>query len=167
MDPQVIEILKYASIPIIAGFVGWLTNWVAIKLTFWPLEFVGIKKPWLGWQGIVPMKARKMAGISVDNVLSKLGSLSEVVENMDPNKIARHIVKVMEPQMSSLTEEVMLREKRVLWENLPVSLKNNIDARIKREMPNLVEKLVHEKPLPFFRYLTGGSTKATLNKRVW
>ena len=26
-------------IPIIAGFVGWLTNVVALKMTFWPLKF--------------------------------------------------------------------------------------------------------------------------------
>lgn len=144
MAIETIELLKYLSIPLVAALVGWSTNWVAIKLTFWPLEFIGIKKPWLGWQGIVPMKARKMAGISVDNVLSKLGSLSEVVENMDPEVIARHIVRVIEPQTEAFTEEVMLHERRVLWENLPVTVKNQINARVKKEMPKLVERLVNE-----------------------
>ena len=144
MDAQTIEILKYASIPVVAGIVGWVTNWVAIKLTFWPLEFIGYKPLYLGWQGIVPMKARKMAGISVDNILSKLGSLSEVVQEMDPKAIAAHIVKVVEPQIDTYTEEAMIKERRVLWENLPVTVKNQISARVKREMPKLVDRMVDE-----------------------
>ena len=136
MDAHTIETFKYLSIPVIASLVGWSTNWLAIKLAFWPVEFIGIKKLRLGWQGIVPMKAHTMAGIAVDSMLSKLGSLSEVIEYMDPEKVARHIVSVMEPQMSAMIEEVMLQEKRILWENLPVTLKNSIDARIKREMPH-------------------------------
>lgn len=143
-DFLTIETLKYASIPVVAGLVGWVTNWVAIKLTFWPLEFIGIKAPYLGWQGIVPMKARKMAGISVDNVLSKLGSLSEVVNEMDPHLIAKHIARTVEPQIDTYIEEAMLKERRVLWENLPVTIKNQISARVKKEMPNLVDRMVEE-----------------------
>ena len=144
MSPEIIEFLKYASIPVVAGIVGWVTNWVAIKLTFWPLEFIGYKPLYLGWQGIVPMKARKMAGISVDNILSKIGSLSEVVQNMGPDLIAEHIVKVVEPQLDTYTEEAMIKERRVLWENLPVTMKNQISARVKRELPKMVNNLVHE-----------------------
>lgn len=144
MDAQTVEILKYLSIPVVAGLVGWVTNWVAIKLTFWPLEFIGYKPLYLGWQGIVPMKARKMAGISVDNVLSKLGSLSEVVEEMDPHLIARHIARTMEPQIESYIEEAMVAERRVLWENLPMTLKNQISARVKKEMPKLIDRMVEE-----------------------
>lgn len=144
MDPEIIEYLKYASIPFVAGAVGWFTNWVAIKLTFWPLDFIGYKPLYLGWQGIVPMKARKMAGISVDNILSKLGSLSEVVENMGPDQIAAHIVKVVEPQLDTYTEEAMIKERRVLWENLPVTVKNQISNRVKKELPRMVGNLVHE-----------------------
>ena len=67
---------KYVSIPFIAGAVGWITNWMAVKMTFYPLEFIGIR-PIFGWQGIIPSKVEKMAGIVVDKALSKLGSLDE------------------------------------------------------------------------------------------
>ena len=29
-------------IPFIAGFIGWFTNWLAVKATLYPVEFVGI-----------------------------------------------------------------------------------------------------------------------------
>ena len=52
------EWLRLASIPLIAGLVGWITNWIAIQLTFYPTRFVGVK-PIFGWQGIIPSKAKK------------------------------------------------------------------------------------------------------------
>ncbi len=29
-------------IPFIAGFIGWFTNWLAVKATLYPVEFVGL-----------------------------------------------------------------------------------------------------------------------------
>jgi len=52
------ELWKYLSIPVIAALIGWITNWMAIKLTFYPLDFVGIR-PFLGWQGIIPPRPRR------------------------------------------------------------------------------------------------------------
>ncbi len=85
------DLWKYASIPFVAGFVGWGTNWAAIQLTFLPLEFVG-RKPYLGWQGIIPSKAGRMAGIFVDSTMIKLGTLPELFEQMEPAKIAAQII---------------------------------------------------------------------------
>ncbi len=31
------------TIPLVAAIIGWFTNWVAIKMMFHPLDFVGIK----------------------------------------------------------------------------------------------------------------------------
>jgi hypothetical protein len=42
-----VEWLRYASIPVIAGLIGYGTNWLAVKMTFAPLEFLGIP-PYLG-----------------------------------------------------------------------------------------------------------------------
>jgi uncharacterized membrane protein YheB (UPF0754 family) len=53
--------IAYASIPVTCGFIGWVTNWLALKMTFYPLRFIGIP-PVLGWQGIIPRKAAKIAG---------------------------------------------------------------------------------------------------------
>lgn len=49
---------------------------MAVQMTFYPLEFFGIR-PFFGWQGIIPSKVEKMAAIVVDKTLQKLGSLDE------------------------------------------------------------------------------------------
>ena len=77
------DLYKYASIPFIAAFIGWGTNWLAIKLMFHPLEFVGYKPLYLGWQGIIPSRAEKMARIVVDKTLNNLVALDEIFEALD------------------------------------------------------------------------------------
>ena len=50
---------QYATIPPISGIVGYLTNVLALKMTFYPIEFLGIpivlikNQPFglFGWQG--------------------------------------------------------------------------------------------------------------------
>ncbi|MCB0293920.1 MAG: hypothetical protein KDG51_01490, partial [Calditrichaeota bacterium] len=86
-----IEFWKYLSIPVVAALVGWGTNWLAVKMTFYPVEPLG-KPPFLGWQGIIPSKAAKMGAVTADSTLSRLGTLQELLNRMDPETIADHLV---------------------------------------------------------------------------
>jgi len=134
---------KYASIPFVAAFVGWSTNWLAVKLTFLPLEFLG-KPPFLGWQGIIPSKAEKMAGTFIDSTMSRLGTLPEVFEHMEPEKISAHISRSLLPRMEELTDEVMLETNPVLWENLLSIVRERIYDRVRDRLPQLVDNLMEE-----------------------
>lgn len=134
---------RYASIPLVAAFVGWSTNWVAIRLTFKPLEFVGIR-PYLGWQGIIPSKAGKMARIFVEKTMFRLGTLKEVFEYMDPDLIAAHISEVIDRRLPAYTDEVMFYSNPRVWQLLPQAVKERIYARVRGEMPGLVRSLMQE-----------------------
>ncbi len=134
---------KYASIPFVAGVVGWGTNWAAIQLTFRPLEFIG-RKPYLGWQGIIPSKAARMAGIFVDSTMVKLGTLPELFEQMEPAKIAAQIEKVIIPRLDKYTDEIVLKENPTLWRRTPAIVKQRIYERIRQRFPQLVENLMAE-----------------------
>ncbi len=137
------EVWKYASIPFVAGVVGWFTNWVAIKMTFYPLEAVGWP-PFLGWQGIIPSKARKMATTFVDSTMSRLGRLRDVFDAMDPELIARHIVDVMEPRMDELTDEIVLEHNPILWENLPALLRQQVYVGARKGLSRRVPRLLDD-----------------------
>ena len=134
---------KFYSIPLIAAFVGWFTNWVAIKLTFHPLEFIG-KPPLLGWQGIIPAKVEKMASIVVDQTLSKLGTLDEFFQEMEPEKIAHHVHHFIDERIETYTDEVMQEKNAVLWANLPLKIKQRLYARTRKQLPELTEGLVKD-----------------------
>ena len=137
------DLWKYVSIPFVAGIVGWSTNWAAIRLTFLPLEFIG-RKPYLGWQGIIPSKAAKMAGIFVDSTMDKLGTLPELFEQMEPSKIAAQIEKVISPRLDRYTDEILLAENPALWRRTPQVVKQRIYQRIRATFPRLVRNLMAE-----------------------
>ena len=73
----------YVSTPFVAAIIGYTTKLVAIRMMFEPIEWIGIKGTPIGWQGIIPSKAAKMAGIAVDTMTSKLISTREIFERLE------------------------------------------------------------------------------------
>jgi len=54
----------YLSMPLIAAAIGYLTKLAALEMLYRPLEFVGVGK--LGWQGLVPRRAGKVAATTIE-----------------------------------------------------------------------------------------------------
>ena len=162
--PPMLELLfadpapwKLASIPLTAAVIGWFTNWIAIRMTFHPLRFLGIP-PWLGWQGIIPRKAEKMARIFVDSSMRRLGSVPELFEGMEPEVIARHIERVLAPRLRHYTDDVMIASKGETWERAPRDLRERVYGAVARELPRLVRDVLadfgeHLEDLLDFRHM--------------
>jgi hypothetical protein len=103
--------LQYATIPAVAAFLGLSTNWVGVKMLFYPIEYTGfewyrsspfVPYGFLGWQGVVPCKTEKMASRLVTIVTEKLLSVEEAFSNMDPS----HLASLLQP----LVVEELLKE---------------------------------------------------------
>lgn len=136
--------LKILAIPFIAGAVGYLTNVLALRMTFYPLEYVGFKRMGLGWQGIIPSKASKMAEKSVDMMTSKLVKVEEVFSRMDPMRVAEEMGPSMQRLTHDIIEETMKEEVPLLWENAPTLLKRRIYQRAAEDLPEIIEHLLRE-----------------------
>eukprot|EP00980_Cylindrotheca_fusiformis_P010945 scaffold2499_cov125-Cylindrotheca_fusiformis.AAC.36 len=101
----------YMTIPVIAALVGWLTNYLAVQMIFYPIQFMGIpiyrrdQVPlgFLGWQGIVPCKTKAMSVAIVDMVTSQLLTVSEAFARLDPTKTAQ----LLAPQVGPLGTEMI------------------------------------------------------------
>lgn len=137
------EFWKYASIPTLAAFIGWFTNWIAIKLSFYPLHFVGIP-PYLGWQGIIPRKAAKMARISVEASLAKIGTPREVYQQMDPATLSRHINQILSLWIKPYTKDILFEQYPQLWKLLPAKIKERIYDEVAAKLPAVVDDLVYD-----------------------
>ncbi len=135
----------FVSIPIVAAVVTWAHVWFAMKMVFYPVEFVGFLKPWLGWQGIVPRKAPKMAGILVDNTLAKVGTLEEVFHQMEPERIARHISDQLSAHAEEFIDELVREHGRgLIWENLPPSVRKPVYDYVRKKVPEVTEGIVKD-----------------------
>ena len=130
------------SIPIIAALVGWLTNKLAVWMTFYPLEYRG-KRPF-GWQGIIPSKAHKMASKAVDLVTSKLISVEEEFEKLN----AEEIVEEMRPQLDVLSkhiiDSVMQQELPLVWRLLPRTQKEQLYKETAAQFPEAISNVFLE-----------------------
>lgn len=135
--------LNTLSIPMVAAFIGWFTNWLAIQMSFWPIEFIGIR-PFLGWQGVIPSKTEKISGIMVDKSISKLGTLKELFQYLEPEKIAAHIQQHFQDNIEHYIDEIMLKTHAIFWENLPRRAKNRIYQYIKDSLPELSERITYD-----------------------
>ena len=119
------ELLLYASIPLMSAIVGWGTNVLALKMTFWPIEFVGIP-PWLGWQGIIPSKARKMANTTVDLITTRLVGVEEVFARLDADRVIDEMRPHVDAMLREVVHKVVSDHSPQVWRVMPESLKEEI-----------------------------------------
>ena len=156
----------FVSIPVFTGVIGWLINWSGLVMLFSPVQFHGIRIPGLrelgtilprklqevpgilqgglGWQGIVPARAAKMGSIAVDKAIAKLGTPGEFYQQLEPDKIAEHIVTIFRPEIPQLVNEVMLAEHPRLWRDLPRPVKDAVYERVQAQLPSVVGTVTDE-----------------------
>ena len=132
------------SIIPVTAFVTWAHVWMALKMVFFPIHFWGfhVGSIPVGWQGIVPRKAGRISGIITDNTLSKLGSLQEFLDAMDPKYMAHIIGQQVGHELEYLIDEVMMERNAILWENMPYAIKRRIFAQAHKQLPNILKELV-------------------------
>ncbi|MBI2382571.1 MAG: DUF445 domain-containing protein [Gammaproteobacteria bacterium] len=134
----------YASMPLVAAVIGYVTKLVAIRMMFEPVEFVGFKPPFLGWQGIVPRKAAAMAAIACDTMTSRLLKPADVFGRLDPKRVAREIEQPMLAAVEDVTREVAAAYQPGLWEILPETLRQRVIRRVQADAPDLVAQIMRE-----------------------
>jgi uncharacterized membrane protein YheB (UPF0754 family) len=133
----------YVSMPIIAAAIGYLTKLVAIEMIFRPKEFVGIK-PFLGWQGMVPRRAAKMAAIAVDSVMSKILEPEELFDRIDPDDLVEELEGPLHDSVAKITETVMSEFNPGLWEAMPQAVRNIMISRIEKRVPATTRGLMNQ-----------------------
>lgn len=133
----------YLSMPFIASAIGFVTKIVAINMMFHPIEFWGIK-PYFGWQGIVPRKAKRMTEIAVDMLTSKLLTTEEIFSRLDPDRVAAEIEKPMVAAIEEITRDIAAAYSPGLWEAAPEALKKMMVKRIQSDSPAVVSKFMAE-----------------------
>lgn len=148
-------------LPFVAGAVGYVTNVIALKMTFYPLEFWGVKiwqppdQPFgfFGWQGIIPAKAGKMAAKSVDLMTEKLIDVQEVFNRIEPAMFA----KVMEPGLFLMMDEIVnsVARNRLppgVWDSLPEAVRHESIFKALDDSPGFLSNFMSDMKADVNRY---------------
>jgi uncharacterized membrane protein YheB (UPF0754 family) len=161
-----IQLVDLISIPLFTGAIGYVTNWSGVLMLFYPVEFKGFSLPGLapivrilprkvqqipgfmhgavGWQGIVPSRAAKMGSIAVDKGIAKLGSPKEFYQQLEPDRIAEHILATARDDMHDLVDRIMVREHPQMWRDLPPRVREGIHQRVQDQLPDIVRTVTDE-----------------------
>lgn len=134
-------------VPVLLPLLMALTGWLSLRLAQWsavlPRHFIGIP-PYLGWQGYLFSHLELYVTHWSRGLLEKLGSLDQIFEHVGPEKIISHQLSRLRPQVDSFIDDVMNARNQVLWENLPILMKNRFYARAHRLLPRIIDDIVED-----------------------
>ncbi|MGC1508739.1 hypothetical protein FT643_02635 [Ketobacter sp. MCCC 1A13808] len=130
-------------LPVLLGTAGWGTIKLVRFLAIHPQRFIGIK-PYLGWQGYFFTNKNRYIDLWSRGVLEKLGGLQQIFELIGPEKVVTHQLNYLRPQIDGILDQIMSEKNAVLWENLPILIKNRFYARAHRLLPRIIDDIVEE-----------------------
>lgn len=121
-------------IPLISAIVGWFTNVVAIKMMFHPIEFFGIP-PYLGWQGVIPANALRLAKVSNSLITEKLLSLRELFdETFNADSFTGKLGAVIDDVTEQIIDEVANKHAKAMWDNAGEFMQNKVRQQVRAEV---------------------------------
>lgn len=101
--------LLYASMPLVAALIGYLTKRAAIWMMFRPLEFRGVP-PLLGWQGVIPRNSERIASTAMDALLSELLRPTDLIARLDPDALLHEAGPVMCKEVRRAVEQFVAEQ---------------------------------------------------------
>ncbi len=119
-------------IPFIAGFIGWFTNWLAVKATLYPVEFVGIP-PAFGWQGVIPKNTEEMSQSFSQLIHDKLLNIEELFAGIDHDD-NEALDKVVEDVAQEIIREVSTNIAPDSWARAREKLREYINMLVRRNV---------------------------------
>jgi len=132
----------WSTLPLVAGAVGCLTNWIAVRLLFWPRRFVGVGP--IGWQGVVHRHYEKFAQTLGELAGTHLIGARDVVERIDVDGLER----LYEGELDARIRQVLAACAESLgpgtWERLDEATRAAIVRHARREARGALEELLDE-----------------------
>jgi hypothetical protein len=126
------------TLPLLLAASGWLVNRILLLFIFGPLPVKGL------WQrGVLAAHAAAVAH-EVGAQLSRHLHMGELFRLMEPEKIAVHLEESVEERLEEYVDGIMSERHAVLWDNLPYILRQRIYARVRRQLPVMLDGMIDE-----------------------
>ncbi len=127
-------------IPFIAGFIGWFTNWLAVKATLYPVEFVGIA-PLLGWQGVIPKNAEAMSKSFSALIRDELVDMETIFMEIDREN-DEELNRIVEEISEAIIREVSTQIAPESWARARQKLRDYINLLVRRNVRRVTAELM-------------------------
>lgn len=128
--------------PLVAALIGYSTKLAAIYMMFKPVRFVGIRPPYLGWQGVIPRNAERMAAIACDTLTARLLNPEELFARLEPWRVALEVHQSLSASMETIIREAVAQQAPELWRRAPAALRQHMVTRAQQQAPALIEEMM-------------------------
>jgi len=133
------EILRFLLMVFIGGLIGWITNKVAIKMLFRPVNPVKILV--FTFQGVFPKRKDQMAISLADTIESELLSKEVILDKiLNSENIGETKQKIIEALTLKIIEIVPPMVKMFLGDSIEVSIKEFVDKEGDNLFDDMIEK---------------------------
>jgi uncharacterized membrane protein YheB (UPF0754 family) len=130
-------------IPAISAFIGWGTNVVAVQMMFYPVDFFGIR-PFLGWQGIVPANARKLAHRSTELITSQLIDLRALFADFDASGFSANLEDAIDELTDQVIAETAAKYAKAMWDGMDETARAQVRQLVRAEVSKVTVEILAE-----------------------
>lgn len=122
-------------IPIIAAFIGWITNWIAIKMLFHPR----LPKKILGitFQGIFPKRQQQFAEKLGKLVSEELLSFTDIEKKITDPKNIQQLMPVVETHIDQFLRQKLAEEMPIISMFIGENTIQQLKATFMKELETL------------------------------
>lgn len=140
------HLFKFSSIPIVSVIFTYCHIWWALWMTFYPIQFFGFcqirgTNIGLGWQGIIPSKAEKMARLSIQLLTEQLMDVKEMFSKLDPHEMAVEMEPVLRGQLAEVVQDLAQEFIPKAWDGIPQHVKSEIMDAAYETVPGMVVEM--------------------------
>lgn len=144
--------LLYLSMPVIAAVIGYVTKLVAVEMMFRPVDFVGTP-PLLGWQGVIPRNAGRMAAVAMDLLLDRLIDPKEILGRLDPERLVGEIQEPLNRVVAEIGNDILSTYQPSFWEMLPRRAQELLLRQVQSRAPQVVAEVMADFRKDIDRYI--------------
>ena len=138
------------SIPLISAFIGWFTNWIAIKMLFHPRHPINVLG--LTFQGIFPKRQRQFAQKLGKLVSEELLSFKDIEAKITNGDNLQQVMPLVEKHIDNFLRNKLASEMPIISmfigdktiEQLKSVFMKELESLFPVLMTSYMEKLKHE-----------------------
>ncbi|HAS74888.1 MAG TPA: DUF445 domain-containing protein [Clostridiales bacterium UBA8960] len=136
---------KLIILALIGALIGWMTNVIAIKLMFRPINPIGIKGTPFVLQGLIPKRKSDIAKSIGEVISEELVTMERIVDKVILDMDKKQIVEMIKEKVIIVAEEKMPSLIPSMFKGILIqNIEKIIDENGEQMVVEMAEKLSHK-----------------------
>ena len=128
------------TLPVIAAIIGWLTNFIAVKMLFHPREKVRII--FFDVQGIFPKRQGKLAEKLGKIVADELFSIQDIKSSLEDPEALKQVHEVIDERLDDFLQNRLKDKMPMLAMFLNDKTRGTIKSTLSQELEALIPEII-------------------------